>query len=304
MVSNLLRNHPDILSLSEFWPNRVNLRELFSDKIMSGKAYWDLLSVPMAQDIYKVALDGKISQVPNHSLHEQNYMRRVALPSLVEDYDQLFQAIEEFVTVLPEAKPSEHIISIFDFIKDRLGKKVWVERTGASSDFLHRWRRMWPGLRIVHVYRDGRDCAISMSKHHAFRLQIMRAEINEGLSFYKILPISADSFTIEEFYQKEIRLERFGELWNTMIMRTLDEIKMIPEEQCLNIKYEDLISQPDEILSQLLGFISPELEGQSWIEEQKRILSQSRSNWRTLEPMEIERLTKVCRYGLSRLNYL
>ncbi len=34
LVTLLLKNHPDILSLSEFWPNRVNLKELFSDRAL------------------------------------------------------------------------------------------------------------------------------------------------------------------------------------------------------------------------------------------------------------------------------
>ena len=75
IVSNLLRAHPDILSISEFWPNRVNLETLFSEEIFSGKEYWDLLSVSVAEDIYKIALDGEISQVPKACRHEKNYMK-------------------------------------------------------------------------------------------------------------------------------------------------------------------------------------------------------------------------------------
>lgn len=303
LVTLLLKNHPDILSLSEFWPNRVNLKELFSDRVMSGKEYWDLLSVPLAPDIYKIASTEK-TQVPKQTLHETNYIRRITLPTLVDDYDQIFKDIQNYVIGLPEAKPAEHILNIFDFIREKMQKKIWVERTGANLDFLHRWKKMWPNLKLIHIYRDGRNCAISMSKHPAFKQQIIRTDIDKTVTFYNIVPLDPNSFTIEEFRKKEIPLERYGELWNSIIVNGLDEIEEVPAEQCLHMSYESLVKNPDFQLRRLITFIEPELEADEWIKNQMKILHQGGSNWEQLDYQQIQRLTDACQEGLKRLNYI
>ncbi|MFC2146478.1 sulfotransferase, partial [Acidobacteriota bacterium] len=282
LVTLLLKNHPDILSLSEFWPNRVNLKELFSDRVMSGKEYWDLLSVPMAADIYKIASTEK-TQVPKRTLHETNYIRRITLPTLEDDYDQLFKDIQDYVISLPEAKPAEHILDIFDFIRKKMQKKIWVERTGANLDFLHRWKKLWPNLKLIHIYRDGRNCAISMGKHPAFKQQIIRTEIDKTVTFYNIVPVNPDSFTIEEFRNKEIPLERYGELWNTMIINGLNELKDVPGDQQISISYESFVENPGFQLKRLIDFIDPELESENWIKNQLKILHKGSSNWEQLD---------------------
>jgi hypothetical protein len=303
MVSQLLGKHPEVLSLSEFWPNRVNLPELFSERSMTGREYWDLLSVPMAPDIYKIALNGKISQVPKRSLHETNYMRRIALPTLVEDYDSLFQEIGELVVSLPEAQSGTQICRMFDFIRRRLGKKVWVERTGASIDYLPLWTRMWPHMKAVHVYRDGRNTAISMSKHPAFRLMIKRKEASPDSSWLHIRPLDAATLSVEKFYEEDIPLERFGALWNDMVTRGLDELKKLPEAQRLDVRYEDIMANPVRELTRLISFIDPNVAAEPWVHEQAASLRPARTDWHELEEAEARGLTEACRPGLERLGY-
>ncbi len=303
LVTQLLKNHPDILSLSEFWPNRVNLKELFSDRVMNGKEYWDLLSVPMAQDIFKIAGTEK-TQVPKRTLHETNYIRRITLPTLIDDYDQLFEDILEYTVTLPDAAPATHILNIFNFIRDKLKKKIWVERTGANLDFLHRWKKMWPNLKAIHIYRDGRNCAISMSKHPAFKQQILRTDVDETVSFYNIVPIDPASFTVEEFRKKEVPLERYGELWSRMISNGLDELEEIPAELCLSMSYESLVQDPEPQLRRLIHFVDPELEAEQWIKNQLALLHRGGSNWEQLDSKQVERLTDACAEGLRRINYI
>jgi hypothetical protein len=303
LLSQLLRKHDDVLSLSEFWPNRINLPELFSSTPLSGADYWNLLSVPMAGDIYRIALDGKISQVPKRSLHERNYMRRIALPSLVDDYDNLFREVEQFVTTRGCATPAEHVKGMFGFIKERLGKQVWVERTGASIEYLPLWRSMWPDIRIVHVYRDGRDVALSMSKHHAFRLMVMRAEANPESSWLNIRPLPPEHLDVDAFYAREIPLSAFGKLWNRMVCEGLEHLRHIPVEQQFWLRYEDLLARPEQTLTELLAFVDPSLDGTRWVRECATNLRLPRNDWRTLDPATQCELQNVCQNGLQLLGY-
>ena len=303
LVSELLCRHPDVLSVFEFWPNRVNLQELFSDKSMSGEAFWNLLSVPMAPDIYKIALRGDISQVPKRSLHETNYMRRISLPKLVEDYDALFEEIRIFMVAQPEQNTGKHIIVLFDYLRKRLSKKVWVERTGANIDFLPMWRRMWPNMRIVHVYRDGRNCAISMSKHHAFRLHVKRLEKYEDASWLKIRPLDPKTLDIDEFCSEQMPLDRFGSLWNRMITEGMDEIEQIPEQQKLNLRFEDMLAEPEKQMQRLLKFINQDLDAEEWVKHYAPTISAPKTDWRNLDLSVQKSLTESCATGLSRLGY-
>ena len=222
----------------------------------------------------------------------------------MQDYEQLFQDIQEYTISLPKSKPAELIIMIFEFIKDKLGKRVWVERTGASSDFLGQWKNIWPNLKVIHIYRDGRDCAISMSKHHAFRLQVLRKRRHENTTFYKFTPIPSESFTLEEFYNHDIGIEEFGSLWSSMINYTLDEIAEIPKARVLDISYEQLVEDPKTQLSRLASFISPLLETEEWVKEQCKVLHRGRSNWKIMDRNEVVKLTLACEEGLSRLGYI
>lgn len=303
LLSQLLREHDDVLSLSEFWPNRLNLPELFSSTPQSGSDYWQLLSVPMAEDIYRIALGGRISQVPKRTLHERNYMRRIALPSLVDDYDSLFHEVERFVVARGVATPAEHVKAMFGFIAQRLGKRVWVERTGASIEYLPAWRTMWPDMRVVHMYRDGRDVALSMSKHHAFRLMIMRREANPESSWLHIRPLPAAELDIEAFYARQIPLPAFGELWNRMVCEGLEQLRGVPERQQYWLRYEDLQSAPEQALTRLLAFIDPSLNALPWAKRCAEKLHPPRNDWRALEPGVLAELHAACRDGLHLLGY-
>lgn len=304
LLSQLLREHDDVLSLSEFWPNRLNLPELFSSDPLSGSAYWELLSVPMAEDIYRIALDGRISQVPKRTLHERNYMRRIALPSLVADYDPLFREIERFVVARGVATPAQHVKAMFGFIAERLGKRVWVERTGASIEYLPLWRTMWPDMRVVHMYRDGRDVALSMSKHHAFRLMIMRKEANPQSSWLHIRPLpNAAELDVAAFYARQIPLPEFGKLWNRMVCEGVEQLRGVPDRQQYWLRYEDLQRDPEQTLTKLLAFIDPGLSASPWAKRCAAQLHPPRNDWRALAPGVLAELHAACRDGLGLLGY-
>ena len=303
LLSNLFREHEDVLSLSEFWPNRPNLPALFGTDPVSGQDYWDRLSVPMAGDIFKIALGGKISQVPKHTLHETNYMRRIALPSILEDYDSLFDRIAAYMCARPVATPAEHVREMYSFIATDQGKKVWVERTGASIEYLPLWQTMWPDSRMIHMYRDGRNVAQSMSKHHAFRLMVMRAEANPESSWLNIRPLDPETLDLDAFFARRIPLSEFGKLWNRMIENGLEDLRAFPPGNIHTMRYEDLLEDPVGELQRALAFFAPGLPSREWAERCAASLNAPRNDWRTLDPKVLQELEEVCASGLEKLGY-
>ena len=58
---------------------------------------------------------------------------------------------------------------LFDWLVARHGGTTWVERSGGSLRVVHRLIEHFPGARFVHLVRDGRATALSMSRHRGFR---------------------------------------------------------------------------------------------------------------------------------------
>ena len=69
----------------------------------------------------------------------------------------------------PRASLAEQYLFLFDWLCGRLGRRVWVERSGGSLLFGRRLMGLFPEARVVHIHRDGRDTALSMSQHPAFK---------------------------------------------------------------------------------------------------------------------------------------
>ena len=48
----------------------------------------------------------------------------------------------------------------------------WVERSGSSIDYVDGLLGLFPRARIVHLVRDGREVALSMRNHAAYRMAV------------------------------------------------------------------------------------------------------------------------------------
>ncbi len=92
-----------------------------------------------------------------------------ALPHLTADPDALFDELGPVVRSKPRQSPAAHFRDLFEWLCGRMERDVWVERSGASLLYGVQLLRAFPDARVVHVYRDGRETAISMSRHYLFR---------------------------------------------------------------------------------------------------------------------------------------
>ncbi len=93
-----------------------------------------------------------------------------ALPHLTQNPDALFEELRSFVMQLDPALPAIQYQRVFEWLRRRFRKRVWVERSGGSVRGVSRLAQAFPDARFIHMIRDGRDCALSMSRQLAFRL--------------------------------------------------------------------------------------------------------------------------------------
>ena len=94
------------------------------------------------------------------------------IPHLTPDHDAFFDEIEPAVRSLPTQSPSQQYRDIFDWLCSRFGRVAWVERSGTSLMSASVLLKHFPDARVIHVYRDGRDVALSMSRHYLFRVLV------------------------------------------------------------------------------------------------------------------------------------
>ena len=92
------------------------------------------------------------------------------LPHLTDDPDSLFDRLAPVVRAHPRQSAAAHYSALFDWLCETLDRRIWIERSGASLLFASTLLREFPNAKIIHLYRDGRETAISMSQHYLFQL--------------------------------------------------------------------------------------------------------------------------------------
>ena len=85
------------------------------------------------------------------------------LPHLTDQYEALYDELESFVRAQPKQPPVAHIRSLFAHLCERFGCSVWVERSGLTLLVGSRLLRKFPEARVIQIYRDGRETAISVA---------------------------------------------------------------------------------------------------------------------------------------------
>lgn len=324
MLSNIVRSHPEMLSISEFFT--FHSIALFSRWRMTGDRMWKILTRQPQLVRYLVREDYEELLYPFDD-PESRFTRKnvppilcATLPHLTDDYEKLFDEMEPIVRSFPRQSPANHCRSLFEWLCDRYGRKVWVERSGGSIMYASRLMYRFPEAKVVNMYRDGRDAAVSMFQHHAFR----------GIAVYvlalqarKCDPLKAEAKHSEFWDSMALRLQplkylsrfpipmsgdrlnvsHFGALWNQMVETSQNFLQRFPAERILNVRFEDLQQNPKREIARIVQFISPDLENENWLREASTIPRPTRSKFERLEPEEQAALTAVCRPGLERLGY-
>src|SRR5438105_13834625 len=181
MLSRILGRHPDVLSVAEFFSSLAVGRELPTHD-MDGEELWQYMSRPADQmDALMVAGlrppelrypyppegTGRFSPATGVPV-----ICHCMLPNLTDDPDTLYDKLAAEVPNWPRRTAADQYRAVFGYLAALLGRRVVVERSGASLPRIRRMRALFPEARFVHLHRDGPDCALSMSRHPSFRWQI------------------------------------------------------------------------------------------------------------------------------------
>ena len=319
MVSEVLNTHPEVLSLSEFFIS-LGMKALIR-KRLNGKALWGIccrhspgLKAMLAGNRDRILYPFDTPQA-RYSTHDIPSILCVALPHLTPDYERLFEELQPVVQGRPRATLPDQYLFLFDWLCKRLGRRVWVERSGGSLLFGRRLMGLFPQARVVHIHRDGRDTALSMSRHPAFkagpalmrRLQRMGVDPYGGDPIPNINPLTLLRFrfiNMQKMMRQGAAIEAYGDLWSRMILSSRAYLSSLPSNQFLALRYEDVLQHPREKLRELIEFIDPSLMDDTWLDAAARIPRPNPSKFSLLDPAAQRRLTDACAPGLEALGYI
>ncbi|MGW7517527.1 sulfotransferase [Streptomyces sp. NPDC054796] len=322
-LSRIVNLHPGVLSLNELFASVMAPRVL-SEEPLDGAEFWSHVAgptpvfdrmirsgVPLPEFLYprlpSTRYSAETTGIPAILL--------MTLPHLSDDPDGLLDTLTPTVESWPVREPAAHWEALFAALAELTGRTgATVERSGYSLGHVPVLRSLFPHARFVHLYRDGPDCALSMSRHSGYRLIRSLYEMAElcGLEspgelteeHIALLPPELAALLAERFepgvlMDRPVPVERFGELWSRLIEEGVRDLAALPESVRTTLAYEDLLDDPHGELTRLAAFIGvkplPE-----WLDEGSALLDgggRRGSAARNLSPGELAALREVCAPG-------
>jgi putative sulfotransferase len=318
LLSSMLRLHPAILSLSEFL---TFLRPYtFSADQLDGADFWAMLSTPRTAHTVLLRHGLGIEEFLYPRLTGTRYRSTegippillTTLPHLSSDPDGLYDEVGAFVCALPTAPLAEQYLRLFGWLCARFERTLWIERSGVSLDLVPQLIHHFPDARFVHLYRDGRECAVSMSRHHYFRLVVIGRRIAQALgadpydspqsppadgappALRALLP---ETFDAAAYNAVEIPPSRFGAIWSSLIAKGLVALSQVPPHRVLSLNYGALVASPQSEMRRLMDFVGPDLAPAGWLDTAAALVRPRPAAWKDLPAAEARLLGMVCRPG-------
>ncbi|MBL8941729.1 MAG: sulfotransferase [Myxococcales bacterium] len=329
LLSSLLRMHPQIASISEFFPFVTDLgtrvAPAFPPGDVTAAQLWDLLATCRPRQTQMLRLDVAMPEVlyPWRSGHHRfdaasgvPPVAQVTLPHLSGDPDGLFDRLRAAVAELSPAPIGVQYRRVFDWFAAQQGARGWAERSGGSLRIAHRLLEHFPAARLVHIVRDGRDTAVSMSEHTGFRMVFTSVQMMETLG---VDPFETDARPFEDDLDDDLAAllperctrEAFlayatppplcGHYWSGEILEGLAAIGHLAEDRLLTLRYEDFLAAPRETVRRLGAFVREGEPDAAWVEAAAASIRPPRSSWRRLAPKLRSQLEHACAPGFQAL---
>ena len=178
--------------------------------------------------------------------------------------------------------------------------------------------RLFPGARFVHVFRDGRDTAMSMHGHHFFRLRIEAAQVLRRFGLDPFHPANwlgtspwmpfferwrFRFFSADRYRRTNIRLESAGWFWSRMIERGAEYLNALPGHRVLAMRFESIVASPEEEMSRFVNFLGADFADADWLRKISALPRPKPPSWTRLSPEQHATLARACAPGQEILGY-
>jgi len=323
LLSQIIRAHPRLLSISEFFSG-LSSRAL-RGRLISGEAIARRLdTLPMAgralltNGLFFEEFQYRFTENSRYQPGNLPPILGSTLPHLSNAPEALWDELRPAISRRQRAPLADQYRFVFGWLMEKFERDLWVERSGASLGYVAKLAEMFPEARFVHIYRDGRDTALSMARHPYF---IIRTQVAEGMRKVGLDPFSRFNtpgtspwippfedirfrfFSRRQFEKIDLPLDAFGRFWSDMVIRGCRALEDLEPERLHSIRYEQLTSSPQTELDRLINFIGEEFRNQEWLEASARLPKHRPPNWPQLEASKRASLSNACAPGQDLLGY-
>ncbi len=303
LLSNMLAKHPEVAVLSEFF-SVLDRTECFRKDIVTGIYFSEFLgrSNVIADIIIRRGKAPEELLSDTQGLEKLPALLVATVPALFSAPATALQEILDATRLFPDQTFSQHYKCLFEWLCVRTGKKLWIERSGPSNEYLPDLIDLFPDALFVHLHRDGPESALSMQQHTYFQLVVSlffdppdRHEI-EATEYAGGLIGDNDPFT-RRLTSGRPPPEKFGAYWSyqqTMGFRGLARLNL---DQYLEIRFEDLVAQPHRTMARIADFL--QLPGhRDWIDEAAKLVKETPPDrLSTMSLSEQAAIIEACRTG-------
>ncbi|HME72060.1 MAG TPA: sulfotransferase [Myxococcota bacterium] len=278
LLSRMLAEHPDVCSIFEFFTG-LDWGRRFAGGSVPATDFAELISRPQPM-IDAVLRRGYSVEEVTYPFGRGRFARGDTmpwilvsmLPRLADDPDRLFEEVVTFAQRLPEQPLREHYRTLFEWLAVRRGRRYWIERSGSSIDYLASLYALFPEARVVHIHRDGREAALSMREHHAYRVPISLmydAPVASGrrpseLGGIDLTAPPRPDDPISQILASRPPVEAFGRYWSDQVIRGTDALAHADPARFLAVHFEDLVAKPKDVVRVIAAFLGLE-GGGGWL---------------------------------------
>ena len=316
----MLAEHPAALCLFEFF-NGLDASRRFAPDPMTGSAFAELIGAEQPFVTAVLRRGYEVAEI-TYPFGEGGRFARdeplpwilvSTLPRLSDDPDRLYDEVVAFARAQPDQPAPSHHRALFEWLCSRFDRELWIERSGSSIDYLAGLEAAFPDSRFLHIHRDGREAALSMREHHAYRLPISLlygAPADDGVPIAEMGPLdlheapSGDD-PISRVLASRPAADYFGRYWNDQIQRGDEARRELPAGRYAEVRFEDLVASPREELARIADFFELDPDRDAWRDRAAALVKDAASTrFETLGAAEQQVLEQACRPGLERLGRL
>ena len=139
------------------------------------------------------------------------------------------------------------------------GKRLVGDKSPLQDEeFMREVSEVYPGAKVIHIIRDGRDRTVS-SMHRGLRRanqgylhRLTPEELSKGEAHRedprKLMETGEGMFTEE-------RLRQAARHWRLLVGRAVEDGPALLGDDYTEVRYEDLLERPNEEVERLLGFL-------------------------------------------------
>ncbi len=230
----------------------------------------------------------------------------IAVARVSDEPDALFAEMIAVAREQPTQVLASHHRQLLDWLSERTGKTLWIERSGSSMDYAADLKAFFPGARFVHIHRDGRETALSMREYAVLRLAVpvmygMLGPVeysHDGLVAFE----RENTAAIDETLASRPPVELYGRYWSDQVERGLDVLERLDPADVMEVRFEELVTEPRPILAAMAAFFEMPGPETGWIEDACGLVKGlPPGRVAKLSEDEQDRLTDACQRSMSRL---